>query len=56
MQVKKRNIKLGKINKNHFLKEMYYTYIDKKIELSIMALEQGKVYTLEQVRKEVETW
>ncbi len=56
MQVKKRNIKLGKINKNHFLKEMYYAYIDKKIELSINAINQGKVYTLDQVRKEVETW
>ena len=56
MQVKKRNIKLGKINKNHFLKEMYYTYINKKIEISMKALQEGKIYTLEQVRKEVEGW
>lgn len=56
MQVKRRNIKLGKINKDHFLKEMYYAYIDKKIELSIKSAELGKEYTLEQVRKEVETW
>ena len=56
MQLEKRNIKLGKINKKHFLKEVYYAYINKKIEISMKALKEGKIYTLEQVRKEVETW
>ncbi len=54
MQVKKKTIKLGTTNK--IMENIYYAYIDKKIEKSIEAINNGEICSLDELRKEVETW
>ena len=56
MQVKKKTIKLGTTNKNKIMENIYYAYIDKKIEKSIEAINNGEICSLEELRKEVEMW
>ena len=45
------SVKLEKV-----FEKLYATYIIKKVERSLEAIEKGDVYTLEEIRKEVETW
>ena len=45
------SVKLEKV-----FEKLYATYIIKKVERSLEDIKEGRVYTLDEIRKEVETW
>ena len=57
MEAKKQVLKLSKSKLNtSSLENLYYSYIDKKIELSLKAIVEGKTLSLQELRKEVAMW
>ena len=57
MEAKKKILKLSKSKLNSCsLENLYYSHIDKKIELSLKAIEKGKTLSLQELRKEVAMW
>lgn len=57
MEAKKKVLKLSKSKLNTCsLENLYYSYIDKKIELSLKAIGEGKTLSLQELRKEVAMW
>lgn len=56
MQTDKKRIKIGKYKLSKNFQNIYNLYMDKKIKQSLKAIEKGEVFTIEQVRKEVDMW
>lgn len=56
VKLSKRKLKLSRPKLEKMFEELYDIYVQNKIRESIKAIEEGRVYTLEEVIKEVETW
>lgn len=56
MQTNKKRIKIGKYKLSKNFQNIYNLYVDNKIKQSLKAIEKGEVFTIEQVRKEVDMW
>lgn len=56
MQTDKKRIKIGKYKLSRNFQNIYNLYVDNKIKQSLKAIEKGEVFTIEQVRKEVDMW
>lgn len=56
LKLSKKKIRMSSVKLEKVFEKLYATYIIKKVEKSLEAIEKGDVYTLEEIRKEVETW
>lgn len=56
LKLSKKKVRMSSEKLEKISEKLYEAYIIKKVEKSIAAIEKGDVYTLEEIRKEVETW